>query len=99
MAFHCTGGWRVPSRPNFLVSARGTLLRGLSNALQGRDNAAASLLGIGFFVRSLGFFTSGLLSGLGNMRSAFRKILSMFLLFVDDFLIVRNVSRVGHRSL
>ena len=43
--------------------------------------------------------TSGLLSGLRNMGCTFSKMLTVFLLFVYNFLIVRNVSRVGHRSL
>lgn len=81
------------------ISVGETLLRGLSNAVQRRGNTAARLLGIGFFVRAMRSFTSGLLSGLGNMRGAFRKVLSLFLLFVDDFLVVSNVSWVGHRTL
>jgi hypothetical protein len=34
-------------------------------------------------VRAVLFFTSGLFSELGNVRRAFSKILSVFLLFVD----------------
>jgi hypothetical protein len=75
------------------------LFRGLRNAFRLLGDAAASLLGIGFFVRAVRFFTSGLLSGLGKVCRAFGEILSVFLLFVDNFLIVRNVSRVGHSSL
>jgi hypothetical protein len=33
------------------------------------------------------------------MGSSFSKMLSVFLLFVYNFLIVRNVSRIGHKSL
>jgi hypothetical protein len=68
------------------------------NAFRRLGNAAASLLGIGFFVRAVRFLTSGLLSGLWNVGSSFSKMLSVFLLFLYHFLIVRNVSRVGHRS-
>jgi hypothetical protein len=39
-------------------------------------------------MRAVNFFPRGFLPGLGNMRGTFGKILSMFLLFVDDFLIV-----------
>jgi hypothetical protein len=78
------------------ASASETLLRVLSDALRRLGNAAASLLGIGFFVRAVWFFTSGLFSRLRNVRRAFSEILSVFLLFVDNFLIVRNVSGVGH---
>jgi hypothetical protein len=73
--------------------------RGLPSAFRRLGNAAASLLGIGLFVRAVRFFTSGLLSGLRNMGSSFSEMLSVFLLFVYNFLIVRNVSRVGHGSL
>jgi hypothetical protein len=61
-------------------------------------HAAASFLGIGFFVRTVRFLTSGLLSRLRNMGCSFGKMLSLFLFFVYDFLIVRNVARVGHGS-
>jgi hypothetical protein len=81
------------------VSVSGTLFLGLRNAFRGLGNTAASLLGIGFFVRAVRFFTSGLLSGLGNMGRAFGKMLTVFLLFVYNFFVVGNVSRVGHRSL
>jgi hypothetical protein len=71
----------------------------LHNVFRWFGHAPASLLGIGFFVRSVGFLTSGLLSRLRNMGCSFSKMLSVFLFFVYDFLIVSNVSRVGHGSL
>jgi hypothetical protein len=66
---------------------------------RGFGNGVACLLGLSFFMCAMNFFASGFLPGLGNMRGTFGKILSMFLLFVDDFLIVGNVSRIGHSSL
>jgi hypothetical protein len=64
------------------VSVSGTLFRGLRNAFRRLGNAAASLLGIGFFVRAVRFFTSCLLSRLRNVGRAFGKMLSVLLLFV-----------------
>jgi hypothetical protein len=60
--------------------------RGFRNAFRRVGKAAASFLGIGFFVRAVWFFASGLLSGPGNVRRAFSKMLSVFLLFEYNFL-------------
>lgn len=89
----------MPISAIYEVSVSSTLFRGLRNAFRRLGRAAASLLDIVFFVRAVRFFTSGLLSGLRNMGCSFSKMLSVFLLFVYNFLIVRNISRVGHRSL
>jgi hypothetical protein len=45
-------------------------------------------------LRAARFFTRGLLAGLGHMRRTVGEILSVLLLFVDDFSIVRDISGI-----
>ena len=59
----------------------------------------SSFLEFGFLVRSVGCLVSGLLSGLRNVGRALRQVLPVFLLLVDDFLIVGDVAWVGHDLL
>ncbi len=66
--------------------------------LFGADAAAASLLGFGFYVGAVSLFTRSLLPWLGNMRRTLSQVLTLFLLLVNDFLVVRYISWIGHDS-
>jgi len=58
----------------------------------------ACLLVDGFRMGTMGLFFGRLFSRLGNVGGALGQILSLFLLFVNDFLIVSYVSWIGHHS-
>ncbi len=60
---------------------------------------AASFLEIRLLMGTVDFLTTGFLAGLGKMGRVFGQILPMFLFFVNDFLVVGNVSGVGHHTL
>ena len=60
---------------------------------------AASLFDLRLFMSTMRLLAAGLLSGLGKVLRPLGKVFTLFLLFVDDFLIVRYVSWVGHDSL
>ena len=64
----------------------------------GVDAGVTRLFGFGLGVSAVGRFTGRLLPRLGDMGGILGQILSLFLLLVNDFLVVRYISWVGHRS-
>jgi len=59
---------------------------------------AIRFLELGLLVSAVRLLMAGFLSRLGNMSRALGEVLSFLLFFVNDFLIVRNVSGVRHDS-
>ena len=59
-------------------------------------DSAASLFSFGLFASTVGFLMGGFLTRLGNVSSALGKILTLVLLLVDDFFVVRYISWIGH---
>ena len=62
----------------------------------GVDADATCLFDFGLGVSTVRRFTGSLLPWLGNVGSALRQILPMLLLLVNDFLVVRYISWIGH---
>jgi hypothetical protein len=62
----------------------------------GVDAGATRLFDFGLGVSTMRRFTGSLLPRLGNVGGAFGQILSMLLLLVNDFLVVRYISWIGH---
>jgi len=69
-----------------------TLLRSFSNV-------ATSLFDLSLVVSTVSRFTSSLLPRLGNVGRSLGQILTVFLFLVNDFLVVRYISWIGHDSL
>lgn len=65
----------------------------------GRRDISAGFLEFGFLVGAVGFFAGGFLSRLREVGGALGEVLSVFLLFVDDFFVVGDVSGIGHGLL
>ncbi len=65
----------------------------------GIDAGAAGFFDFGLGVSTVRGFTGSLLPRLGNVGSTFSQILPVLLLFVNDFLVVRYISWIGHERL
>jgi hypothetical protein len=62
----------------------------------GVDAGATRLFGFGLGVSAVRRFAGSLLSRLRDVGGIFGQILSMLLLLVNDFLVVRYISWIGH---
>ncbi len=74
-------------------------LGAMSDLFDRFGNSAASLFSFGFLLSAMRLFMRRFFARLGNVGSTFGKILTMVLLLVDDFLVVRYVSWIGHSQL
>lgn len=61
-----------------------------------RRDVTARLFGLGLLVGAVGFLRGGFLARLGNVRGALSQVFAVFLLLLDDFLIVLDVAGIGH---
>ena len=66
-----------------------TLFRGIGDV-------STRFLGFRFFVSAVGLFMRSLFSGLRDVGSSLGKIHSLLLFLVNDLLVVRNISWIGH---
>jgi len=64
----------------------------------GFDAVFASFLRFGLSVSTVKLFPGSLLPRLRNVGCVFGQIFPLLLLFVNDFLVVRHVSWIGHDS-
>jgi len=70
------------------------LLLGVSDT----NAMSTGLLGNRLGVSTVNCGASGLFSGLGEVGSAFSQVLAVLLLLVNDFLVVGDISWIGHDS-
>jgi len=65
----------------------------------GVNSGAAGFVDFGLGMDTVRRFTGSLLSRLGNVGSALSEVLPVLMLFVNDFLVVRYISWIGHDRL
>lgn len=63
------------------------------------SGVAAGLFEFRLFVSPVGTFAGGFLSWLRNVSGILGEVLAMFVLHLDDFFIVGDVSWIGHQPL
>lgn len=99
MISHRTGwvAFTVTFAGVMMVFAHGEMQDGI--LLFGFSYVAASFLDFGLYVSTMSPFTGCLFSRLGDVCRTFGQILALFLLFMNDFFVMRYISWIGHDSL